>query len=45
MIYPFCLKEWKLKKVEKLVANLNDKIEYVVHIKNFKASIKPWISI
>ena len=27
MIYHFYLKEWKLKKVEKLVANLLDKTE------------------
>ena len=34
----------KIKKVEKLIANLHDKTEYVIHIKKFKTSIKPWIS-
>ena len=33
---PFYLKEWKLKKVKKLVANLHDKFEYVIHIRNWK---------
>ena len=31
MIYHFYLKEWRLKKVKKLVANLHDKAEYVIH--------------
>ena len=31
MIYHFYLKEWRLKKVKKLVANLHDKAEYVTH--------------
>ena len=26
----------KIEKVEKLVANLHDKIEYVIHIRNLK---------
>ena len=30
MIGPFYLKEWKLKKLEKLVANFHDKEEYVL---------------
>ena len=34
MIYLFCMKEWKSKKVEKLEANLHGKVEYVIHIKN-----------
>ena len=34
----------KIEKFEKLVANLHDKTEYVIHIKKFKASIKSWIS-
>ena len=29
MIYPFCLKESKIEKVEKLIATLHDKAEYV----------------
>ena len=33
---PF-LPDWmKIEKVEKLVANLHDKIEYVMHIRNLK---------
>ena len=28
----------------KLVANLHDKPEYVIHIKKLKASIKSWIN-
>ena len=36
MTYHFYLKERKLKieKVEKLVTNLSDKNEYVIHIRN-----------
>ena len=35
----------KIKKVEKLVTNLHDKTEYVIHIKNVKqALIKSWVS-
>ena len=30
----------KTEKVEKLVANLRDKTEYVIHIRNFKQA---WI--
>ena len=29
----------KIKKVEKLVANLHDKTEYVIHIRNLKQVI------
>ena len=32
MIYLFCLTKIKIEKVEKLVANLPDKNEYVIHI-------------
>ena len=39
MIYHFCLKEWKLKKNEKLVAILHGKIEYVIHIRNLKKAL------
>ena len=35
----FCQKEKKLKKVEKLVTNLHDKIEYVIHIINLKQAL------
>ena len=36
MIYYFYLKEWKLKKVEKVVFDLDNKSEYVIHIRNLK---------
>ena len=29
----------KIKKVEKLVANLHDKTEYVIHIRNLKQAL------
>ena len=31
---PFLPERMKIKKVEKLVANLHDKTEYVIHIRN-----------
>ena len=34
----------KIEKVEKLVANLHDKTEYVIHIRNLKQALKLWIS-
>ena len=36
MIYHFYQNEWKLKKLEKLVANLHDITEYIIHIRNLK---------
>ena len=39
MIYHFYLKEGKLKKIEKPVANLNDKTEYVIHIRTLKQAL------
>ena len=30
----FYLKKRKLKKIEMLLANLHDKVEYVIHVKN-----------
>ena len=33
------MKEWKLKKVEKLVASLHDKEEYVILIRNLKQTL------
>ena len=36
MIYHFYQKVRKLKKVEKLVGNLYDITEYVIHIRNLK---------
>ena len=31
----------KIEKVEKLVANLHDKTEYLIHIKNVKQALNP----
>ena len=39
---PFLLE--RSRKVEKLVANLHDKTEYVMHIRNLKQTSKSWIS-
>ena len=39
MIYHFYQKELKLKKVEKLVANLHGKTEYVIQIRNLKQAL------
>ena len=36
---PFLPKRMKIEKVEKLVANLHDKTEYVKHIRNLKQSL------
>ena len=35
----FLLKKRKIKKVEKLAANLNDKTEYMKHKRNLKQSL------
>ena len=39
MIYHFLLERTKIEKVEKLVANLHDKSEYVIHIRNLKQAL------
>ena len=36
---PFLPERMKIEKVEKLVANLHDKTEYVIHIRNLKQAI------
>ena len=36
LIYHFYQKRMKIEKVEKLVADLHDKTEYVIHIRNLK---------
>ena len=36
---PFLPERMKIEKVEKLVANLHDKTEYVIHIKNLKQAL------
>ena len=39
MIYHFLLERMKIETVEKLVANLHDKSEYVMHIRNLKQAL------
>ena len=36
---PFLPERMNIEKVEKLVANLHDKIEYVIHVKNLKQTL------
>ena len=36
---PFLLERMNIGKVEKLVANLHDKTEYVIHIRNLKHAL------
>ena len=36
---PFLPERMKIEKVEKLVANLHDKTEYVIHIRNLKLAL------
>ena len=38
-IYHFYYKKMKIEKFEKLVANLHDKTEYVIHIRNIKQAL------
>ena len=38
---PFLLERMKTEKVEELVANLHDKTEYVIHIRNLKQALNP----
>ena len=39
MIDHFVLERTKIEKVEKFVANLHDKCEYVIHIRNLKQAL------
>ena len=39
MIYHFLPERMKIEKVEKLVTNLYDKTEYVLHIRNLKQAL------
>ena len=41
---PYLPERMKLEKVEKLVANLHDSTEYIIHIRNLKQALKPWIN-
>ena len=36
---PFLPERMKIEKVEKLVTNLHDKAEYVIHIRNLKQAL------
>ena len=36
---PFLTERMKIEKVKKLVTNLHDKTEYVIHIRNLKQSL------
>ena len=36
---PFLPERMKIEKVEKLVANLHDKTEYVIHVRNLKQAL------
>ena len=36
---PFLTESVKVEKVEKLVANLHDRNEYVIHIRNLKQAL------
>ena len=36
---PFVSARMKMEKVQKLVANLHDKTEYVIHIRNLKQAL------
>ena len=39
IVYHFYQKKMKIEKVEKLEANLHDKAEYVIHIRNLKQAL------
>ena len=38
---PFLPKRMKIQIVEKLVANLHDKTEYIIHTRNLKQALNP----
>ena len=42
---PFFSERMKINKCTKLTCNIQNKNNYVIHIKSFKASIKSWIKI
>ena len=39
MIYLFCVKQGKIRKIEKLAANLHDGNQYVIQIRNLKQAL------
>ena len=39
----FLPERMKLEKVEKIVANLHNKAEYVIHMKNLKQALNYWL--
>ena len=39
MIYHFYQERMKIEKVDKLVSNLHDKTEYVIHVRNLKLAL------
>ena len=41
---PFLPERMKIEKIKKLIGNLLDKTEYVIHIKFSKINMKSWIS-
>ena len=41
---PFLPERMKIEKVEKLVTNLHDKTEYVIHIRNLKQALNQGLS-
>ena len=45
MIYHFYQKKWNLDNVEKIVTNLCDKNEYVVHIRFLKQALNHGLSL
>ena len=45
MIYNFYLKQWKLKKIERLFGNLHDETEYVIHIRKLKQALDQGLAL
>ena len=42
---PFLPERMKIKKVEKLVASLHDKTEYVIHMRNLKQALNRGLDV
>ena len=40
---PFLPERMKIEKFEKLLANLHDKTEFIIHIRNLEQALKSWI--